>query len=238
VECPVFYDLAMAAEEENRTLNLEPLQLEILQQFLTILQQFLTTPPSQLLSQVSTTTPTHKMATDSFSRLWTQMNFDGDAQMSNLAPIVDKVDLLLMMEIEIPASANTFSDLDDPRRNSLCSTLSSISDYDYAPIQKPASQKQQASFDFSHQIAPDQKKEVLQLPNLTELQLQYQNTLKKLAKSMKRSRVTRSMIKRQSKLSSILSIDSDDETDFFTSPRRKQLEQSRKGLFCLISRAA
>jgi hypothetical protein len=67
---------------------------------------------------------------------------------------------------------------------------------------------------------------------------QHQNTPKKLAKSMRRSNASRSVIKHQRERASILSIDSDDETDFFTSPRRKQLEQSRKGLFCLISRAA
>jgi hypothetical protein len=182
------------------------------------------------------------MATVSYSQRWAPMNFDGDVQMSNASTILDQEEDsdFLIMEIEIPASANAsvHLSLDDPRRKSL-SMFNIISDNDYAPPQSPAPQKQQAPFNFvSHRVTPHQKNEEIQLPDSAELQMQYQNTIKKLAKSMRRSDATRSVIKRQRKFSPSLSFESDDETDFFTSPRCQQLEQSRKRLFRVINRDA
>jgi hypothetical protein len=175
------------------------------------------------------------MATASYSHLLAPMNFGSNAQMTNASTILDpEMDSdFLMMEIEIPAPANASF---DPSLND--SMLSMISDDDYASPQSPAPEEQQASFYFLRQITPDQKNEEIQLPDLTDLQMQYQNTLKKLGKSMRRSDVTRSVIKRQRKFSPSLSFESDDETDFFASPRWQQLEQSRKRLFCVINRDA
>jgi hypothetical protein len=162
-----------------------------------------------------------------------------DADLSNCCntTVEDFGDNIPNDETTIPASTNASFDLslDDPRRNSL-STFSMISTNDYAPPQSPGQEKQQASFDFSGQITPDQKNEEIQLPDLTELQMQYQNTLKKLGKSMRRSDVTRSVFKRQRKFSPSLSFESDDETDYLANPRWQQLEQSQKGLFCVINR--
>jgi hypothetical protein len=190
------------------------------------------------------------MATESYPHLWAPTNnFDGDAEMFNASTIVDQVDSdFLTMEIEIPASNACFDlslddddnddeddDYRDPRSHiSMCSIVS-YNDYEYNLPHSPAPQRQQASFDFSSQITPDQKIEEIQLPDSTELHMQYQNTLKKLAKSMRRSDATRSVIKRQRKFSPSLSFESDDETDFFTSPRCQQLEQSRKRLFRVIN---
>jgi hypothetical protein len=177
-------------------------------------------------------------------------NFDGDVQMFNASTIVDQVDsVFLTMEIEIPASNAGFDlslddddeddeddDYHDPSSHiSMYSVVSDI-DYEYNLPQSPAPQREQASFDFSSQITPDQKYEEIQLPDSTELHMQYQNTLKKLAKSMRRSDATRSVIKRQRRCSPSLSVESDDRTDYFTSPRCQELEQSRNRLFRIINR--
>jgi hypothetical protein len=176
------------------------------------------------------------MATESYSQLWGPMNFDTDAKMSN----DDHVNCdFLTMEIEIPSASSNASfgldlSLDDPRRNSL-SMMSVISDCDYAPRRSPPPKKQR-SFEFSDEVSPDAKNEHVPLPGLTELQMQYQNSLKKLAKSMQRSDVTRSVIKRQRKVTPSLSFESDNAKDFFAGPRMQQLEQSRKRLLCVINR--
>jgi hypothetical protein len=179
------------------------------------------------------------MATESYSQLWGPMNFDADAKIYNDVNIVDHVDCdFLTMEIEIPAASSNASfglDLDDPRRNSL-SMMSVISDCDYAP-RRSHNPKKQRSFEFSYEVSPDAKRnEHVPLPGLTELQMQYQNSLKKLAKSMQRSDVTRSVIKRQRKVTPSLSFESDNAKDFFAGPRMQQLEQSRKRLLCVINR--
>jgi hypothetical protein len=194
------------------------------------------------------------MATDSYSHLLSSMNFDGDAQVSNASTILDQLDsdFLNMTENEISESTNASFDLeqmcepicssfdvslDDPCRHSL-SMSSIISDYDYDSPQSPAHQKQEAPFDVSHPITPDQKNLGIQLPDLTELQMQYQTTLKKLANSMRQSDATRSVLKRQREFSPSLSFESDGETDYFSSPRCRQLEQSRKRLLCVVDRDA
>jgi hypothetical protein len=178
------------------------------------------------------------MATESYSQLWGPMNFDMDGKMSNDATFVGHDDCdFLTMEIEIPSASSNASfgldfSLDAPRRNSM---MSVISDCDYTPRRSPPPKKQR-SFEFSNEVSPDAKNEHAPLPGLTELQMQYQNSLKKLAKSMQRSDVTRSVIKRQRKVTPSLSFESDNAKDFFAGPRMQQLEQSRKRLLCVINR--
>jgi hypothetical protein len=174
------------------------------------------------------------MTTDSYSNLWGPVKFGTDAQMPNAAVIMDHVDCdFLTMEIEVPSSASPSNasfglnlSLDDPRRNSL-STMSVMSDCDYSSPRSPVP-KNQRSFDYSNEVSPD-------LPGLTELQMQYQDTLKKLAKSMRRSDATRSVIKRQRKVTPSLSFESDNAKDFFASPNLQQLEQSRNDFLFLIN---
>jgi hypothetical protein len=180
------------------------------------------------------------MATESYSKLWGPMNFDTDAKMSKDATLVDHIDCdFLTMEIEIPSASSNASfgldlSLDDPRRNSL-SMMSVISDCDYAPRRSPPPKKQR-SFEVSNGVSPAAKKKHVPLPGLTELQMQYQTSLKKLAKSMQRSDATRSVIKRQRKVKPSLSFESNNSKDFFAGPRMQQLEKSRKLLRCVINR--
>lgn len=180
------------------------------------------------------------METESYSQLWGPVKFDTDAKMSNSATIVNHIDSdFLTMEIEVPSTSSNASfgldfSLDDPRRNSL-STMSVISDCDYASPRSPPPKKQR-SFDFSNDVSTDAKNnEHVPLPGLTELQVQYQNSLKKLAKSMQRSDATRSVIHHQRKATPSLSFESDNVRDFFAGPRLQQLEQSRKRLLCVIN---
>jgi hypothetical protein len=180
------------------------------------------------------------MATDSYSHLWGPVNFDMDAQMSNAAAMVEVDCDFLTMEIEVPSGSSNESfghelSLDD-RRNSL-SMMSVISDCDYAPSQSNVPERQ-PSYDFSSEVAPAEKNEDVPLPGLTELEKHYQETFKKLAKSMRRSDETRDVIKRQRKVSPSLSFDSFNAPDFFASPRLKQSEQSRKRLLTLINKDA
>jgi hypothetical protein len=206
--------------------------------------------PPKKASNISLTTPkrkinqrsnkNNKMATESHSHPWGPVNFDTDAKMSNDSTSVDYVDCdFLAMEIEIPSTSSHASfglDLspDDPRRNSL-SMMSVISDCDYAPPRSPPP-KRHRSFKFSNEVSPDAKNEHVPLPGLAELQMEYQNSLKKLAKSMQRSDMTRSVIKLQRKVTPSLSFESENAKDFFAGPRMQQLEQSRKRLLCVINR--
>lgn len=77
------------------------------------------------------------------------------------------------------------------------------------------------------------------LPNLEELQRQYQQTLRKLAKSMRRSDATRSIVKRQKPLNfkgALIAINSSRaESNFFQSERCKELEASRRQLLRFIN---
>jgi hypothetical protein len=191
--------------------------------------------PTQLFNQRSAKKTTIKMATESYSHLWGPVNFDTDTKMSNIAAIADQVDCnFLTMEIEVPSADASFDlSLDDTRRNSL-SMMSVISDCDYASPRSPAPKKQQRSYDFCSEVSPEMKDEHVPLPGLTELQMQYQDTLKKLAKSMRRSDVSRSVIKRQRKVTPSLSFESDSAKDFFAGPRLQQFEQSRKRLLCCV----
>lgn len=175
------------------------------------------------------------MASVSYSNLWGPVNFaaNGDP--------VDQIDSdFLMMEIEVPVSVGGAAahhddsflsrDGDNERRNSL--GISSI----VIPNERAQSPlpEQRESFNYTHEITPEKNKNEdadVNLPNVTDLQQQYQNTLKKLAKSMRRSDMTRSVIKRQRKVSPSLSFDSTNAPDFFAS---KELEQDRKHLFQLI----
>jgi hypothetical protein len=86
--------------------------------------------------------------------------------------------------------------------------------------------------DEAHQITPEKRKRCeVSVPVMTELQLQYQRTLKKLALSMQRSDETRSIVKRQRLCSSTASIYDDEENDFFSSPQAKAIEEARTRLY-------
>ena len=90
-----------------------------------------------------------------------------------------------------------------------------------------------------HHVTPEQQaNSPLRLPDAAELQLQYKRTLKKLAKSMRRSDATRNMVKRQRSASysvgSAFSSDDDLSEDFFCGTRAAQMEQSRRKLMQLI----
>jgi hypothetical protein len=199
------------------------------------------------------------MATHSYSHHWGPVNFDTDDKVYNDSTNVDYIDCdFLTMEIEIPSTSSNAScfglDLseDDPRRNSL-SMMSVISDCDYAPSRPPPPKKHRSfntnteaprrppppqrhrSMYTAREVSHDAKNEHVPLPGLTELQMQYQNSLKKLTKSMQRSDVTRSVITRQRKVTPSLSFDSDNAKDFFAGPRMQQLEESRKRLLCVIN---
>jgi hypothetical protein len=166
------------------------------------------------------------------------VNFAADAQMSNDAAMVEVDCGFLTMEIEVPSSSNPSFGLDvsvdDPRRNSL-SMMSVISDCDYHLSLSPGPKKKQRSFDFCNEVLSDSKIDHAPLPGVTELEKHYQDTLKKLAKSMQRSDLTRDVIKRQRKVTPSLSFESANREDFFASPRLKESEQSRKRLLNLIN---
>lgn len=83
------------------------------------------------------------------------------------------------------------------------------------------------------------------LPEMAELQLQYQRTLMRFTKSMRRSDQTRSIVKRQrnSKIPVTVSRsfdhddgDDDDDTrvDFFDSARCKELEETRRRVYQML----
>lgn len=76
------------------------------------------------------------------------------------------------------------------------------------------------------------------LPKPDELQRQYQQTLRKLAKSMRRSDATRSIVKRQKPLNfkaTTLHSSSRAVSNFFQSERCKELEESRRQLLRFIN---
>jgi hypothetical protein len=86
--------------------------------------------------------------------------------------------------------------------------------------------------DETHQITPEKRKRCeVSVPDMTELQIQYQRTLKKLALSMQRSDETRSIVKQQRLCSSTAMIYDDEENNFFSSPQAKAIEEARKRLF-------
>lgn len=85
--------------------------------------------------------------------------------------------------------------------------------------------------DISHVTPEKATSDCVYLPDMTELQMQYQRTLRKLATSMRRSDETRCIIKRQRVSSSCGRFD---ESDFFASPREKAMEESRRKLYDMI----
>lgn len=90
--------------------------------------------------------------------------------------------------------------------------------------------------DHTHQITPEkQKPSEVSLPDVTELQIQYQRTLKKLTRSMQRSDETRSIVKRQRLCSSAAKIYKEGENDFFSSPQAKAIEEAREKLYEVLS---
>jgi hypothetical protein len=108
-------------------------------------------------------------------------------------------------------------------------TLPSWLHYGSAP--RTPSPHDTAFEDAAHQITPEKRKRSeIDIPEMTELQLQYHRTLKKLALSMQRSDETRLIVKRQ-RLCSSTSMIYEDENDFFSSPQAKAIAEARKKLF-------
>lgn len=99
------------------------------------------------------------------------------------------------------------------------------------------------SYSYANQVTPDNShhEKTMPLPDLGELQEQYNRTLKSLAKSMRRSDATRSVIKQQSRMlpTATYSFNSNDgstqSTDFFSSNKCRELEETRRQLFQVIS---
>ena len=80
-----------------------------------------------------------------------------------------------------------------------------------------------------HEITPESHSQPkVQLPDTTELELQYQRTLKRLSKSMRRTDETRGIVKRQ-RLNK-----TDPNCNFFQSSKAKVMEESRKKLYQMI----
>lgn len=80
-----------------------------------------------------------------------------------------------------------------------------------------------------HEITPESYSQPkFQLPDTTELELQYQRTLKRLSKSMRRTDETRGIVKRQ-RLNK-----TDPNCNFFQSSKAKVMEESRKKLYRMI----
>lgn len=73
------------------------------------------------------------------------------------------------------------------------------------------------------------------LPQMTELQRQYQQTVKKLAKSMRQSDATRRIVQRQRSDDGSSFFVQDTSSDFFLSDRCRELEDDRKRLFRMIN---
>jgi hypothetical protein len=173
--------------------------------------------------------------------LWeTTMDFEADILTPSYAKgVIDSVDAdVFLMEIEIPMSSSTegssyFDTYDDfSRRNSLGMTCVKLPEYNYDPPHSPCREQRES---YASEVTPEQaKSDYVKLPTLAQLKIQYDETLKKLAKSMRRSDVTRSVIKRQRKVLPSLSFDSATAPDFFTGPRFEELEKERKRLLRLI----
>lgn len=86
-----------------------------------------------------------------------------------------------------------------------------------------------------HEITPEQQVPTkINLPDLADLQLHFQRTMKKLAKSMRRSDETRLIVKRQ-RLQSPLFKDEESDSDFFPSYHANAMEESRQKLYQMIN---
>lgn len=166
--------------------------------------------------------------------------FDGD-HMLNSAEHMDGVeDNFLMMEVEIDEHALPVAQNDDAwglideQDSSTESTESSDT-----PRTPSEAERQVVMLNFSevtHQVTPDQQvPNKLVYPDLTELQIKYLRTLKNLARSMKRSDETRTIVLRQRMQSAELQ--DEGGSDFFSSPQLEEVEESRQNLYKLINTA-
>lgn len=126
----------------------------------------------------------------------------------------------------------TMSREDDDLVGPELQTLPSCFHHGAAPRTPSPQQKGMLFDDEAHQITPEKRKRrEIDIPEMTELQLQYQRTLKKLAVSMQRSDETRLIVKRQRMCSSTTLICEEEENDFFSSPQAKAIEEARKKLY-------
>jgi hypothetical protein len=86
-----------------------------------------------------------------------------------------------------------------------------------------------------HEITPEQQAlPKVNLPDLVELQLKCQLTLKKLASSMRRSHETRSIVKRQHLQSPVFTEDVSD-SNMFSTQRARAMEESRRKIYQMIN---
>jgi hypothetical protein len=86
-----------------------------------------------------------------------------------------------------------------------------------------------------HEITPEhQAPPKINIPDLAELQVKCQRTLKKLANSMRRSDETRSIVKRQ-RLHSTAFKENECDDDFFSSRHASAMEESRRRLYQMIN---
>jgi hypothetical protein len=156
------------------------------------------------------------------------------SEQSNHAFDEDNNDFLL--EITIHHNQNDDSlRLDDDLDDELNNIPFDLPEYTYPSRSCSPNNCVQSYADSRVSRVTPESSDHVQLPDLTELQRQYQHTLHKLARSMRQSDATRSLIKRQKRmLSPTFSMPGRDE-DFFTSDRCARLEESRRKLFNAIS---
>lgn len=105
-------------------------------------------------------------------------------------------------------------------------------------LRTPLVQRSKLCDEDIHRITPEKRKRSeVHVPDMTELQIQYQWALKKLAKSMQRSDETRSIVKRQRLCPSTAIIYKKGENDFFSSPQAKAIESARAKLYEVLHEA-
>lgn len=153
----------------------------------------------------------------SFSSLWGSMNFDeSDVQnFLNVPPTGDEIDALLTDNHEFDSLDLDDDDEEDIESSNLPGVINDVSEETHiarVSPEPPESPRRQCPERSSSESS--------------ELQRQYQATLEKLAKSMRRSDETRSIVKRQRLHSPDLKI-AGAQTDFFNSERCRELEESR-----------
>jgi hypothetical protein len=174
------------------------------------------------------------------TRLWD--TFDTDHMLSN--DMVDDGDEdFLMMEVEVtPSSEHTENDdnwgLDEQEGKN--GTWQEV-DEPRTPSQRSRNLvhlDRQNMNDCVRTVTPETQTNQLSLPDMANLQLQYQRGLRRLSRSMRRSDQTRSIVKRQRSAYSQASGGGgkdDARPDFFASSRFNEFEDSRKKLFSLIN---
>ena len=152
-------------------------------------------------------------------------------------------DFLMMMDDEhcedLPSINGELNRKDDMNQEP---KDASLTDYDKDQVSPPQSPIPNEINIISHndaaRITPEQTGSTIHRPDEAyRLQLQYKRTVKKLAKSMRRSDATRTIVKRQRSSMSLhsgLRPDDDISEDFFAGDRYAQVEHSRRSLFQLL----